>query len=231
MYPSGFTDPSERTFASHPEKVDAFRDQCHASGHAWTTNEVEKALLEHNGDIHAALRAYDMLPVPSIKPFYPAPVERLMTTATAYFAQPGDATATAYPAQPGGCATATAYAAHPAAVPQAEAVATVPVAVVLPPREVPAGWPERAEQQQLAAAAFLGLPNRGKHWGKQCDRSGQDPIVGWRYSLRGGWNGDTYDLCQAEFDKLPNHEKINYDRIAPPTHTELAGARAQWRSC
>ena len=103
---------------------------------------------------------------------------------------------------------------------------------------------------------------RGAHWGKKCDRSGQDPIVGWRHTLLGGKdgkNGDTYDLCQAEFDnpspspgpspgpspspnpnpnpspnpnpnpnlcqaefdKLPSHEKVDYTRLAPPPRTAV----------
>merc|ERR1719218_448071 len=47
----------------------------------------------------------------------------------------------------------------------------------------------------------------GFHPGVSCDRSGMVPIVGTRFHLR----GHNYDLCQAEFDKLPDAEKALYD--------------------
>jgi len=55
-------------------------------------------------------------------------------------------------------------------------------------------------------------PPKGQHVGVTCDRSGMSPISGWRYNLRGA----NYDLCQDEFDKLPEAEKANYQRISPP---------------
>jgi len=50
------------------------------------------------------------------------------------------------------------------------------------------------------------------HPGVSCDRSGMTPIVGMRYKLR----GHNYDLCEAEFNKLNEAEKANYDAIPPP---------------
>ena len=52
----------------------------------------------------------------------------------------------------------------------------------------------------------------GVHAFFTCDRSGVCPIVGFRYHLR----SEDYDLCQAEYDKLPPSEKSQYDAIPPP---------------
>ena len=48
-----------------------------------------------------------------------------------------------------------------------------------------------------------------------------NPIVGTRYSLR----GEEYDLCQAEFDKLPPEEQGLYDAILPPDDLYFAVER------
>ena len=62
------------------------------------------------------------------------------------------------------------------------------------------------------------------HPGMACDRSGQCPIVGFRYHLV----GEDFDLCQAEYNKLPEEEQARYEKIAPPTaaasEAETAGA-------
>ena len=58
----------------------------------------------------------------------------------------------------------------------------------------------------------------GCHPNVGCDRSGMYPIVGMRYNLRG--ESPSYDLCQAEFDKLPDEEKRLYDAIPPPEVTK-----------
>ena len=50
------------------------------------------------------------------------------------------------------------------------------------------------------------------HHGISCDRSGMCPIVGTRYHLP----GQNYDLCQAEWDKLPPQEQATYERIERP---------------
>ena len=56
-------------------------------------------------------------------------------------------------------------------------------------------------------------PHQGSHPGVSCDKSGQCPIVGWRFKL----TGQNYDLCEAEFNKLPDAEKRRYEKIAAPS--------------
>lgn len=60
----------------------------------------------------------------------------------------------------------------------------------------------------------------GVHPGVACDRSGECPIVGNRYNLR----GHNYDLCQAEYDKLPAQEKLLYATVPPPMPAHAAAA-------
>jgi len=60
----------------------------------------------------------------------------------------------------------------------------------------------------------------GIHPGVECDRSGVCPIVGIRYNLK----GHDYDLCQAEFDKLPSTEKLKYTPIPPRAICAAAAA-------
>ena len=52
----------------------------------------------------------------------------------------------------------------------------------------------------------------GIHPGVSCDKSGMNPIVGFRYHLR----GHNYDLCDAEYPKLPPKEQACFEKIAPP---------------
>ena len=59
-------------------------------------------------------------------------------------------------------------------------------------------------------------PPEGSHEGTFCDRSGQSPIVGKRYHLR----GEDYDLCEAEYNKLTDDEKLLYEEISPPDPEE-----------
>jgi hypothetical protein len=51
-----------------------------------------------------------------------------------------------------------------------------------------------------------------QHFGVTCDRSGMSPIVGPRFCVLGA----NYDLCQAEFEKLPESERQLYVLIARP---------------
>jgi len=53
---------------------------------------------------------------------------------------------------------------------------------------------------------------KGFHPGVTCDKTGQCPIFGWRFNL----TGKNFDLCEAEFNKLPDAEKPDYQRMAPP---------------
>jgi len=55
----------------------------------------------------------------------------------------------------------------------------------------------------------------GVHEGVTCDKSGQKPIVGVRYHLK----GHDYDLCEAEFMKLDEREKALFVKIPPPGAT------------
>ena len=64
---------------------------------------------------------------------------------------------------------------------------------------------------------------QGGHPGYTCDKSGQKPIVGWRFHLI----GKNYDLCEAEFNKLPDAEKANYEKIAPPRPARAAQSEAE----
>ena len=50
------------------------------------------------------------------------------------------------------------------------------------------------------------------HPGICCDRSGQCPIIGPRFHLE----GEDYDLCQEEFDKCSEAEKLMYVCIDRP---------------
>ena len=82
----------------------------------------------------------------------------------------------------------------------------------------------RVPQAQAPSAIVLERPElcvpiclryrleQGSHPGVTCDKSGQCPIVGWRFNL----TGQDYDLCEAEFNKLPDAEKERYQRIAAP---------------
>ena len=63
-----------------------------------------------------------------------------------------------------------------------------------------------------AAAAPEPPPPIGLHLGVVCDKT-LNPIVGYRYTRRG--SEPTYDLCQAEYDKLAAAERGRYDRIDP----------------
>lgn len=59
-----------------------------------------------------------------------------------------------------------------------------------------------------------GNPLQGFHPGWGCDRSGVNPIVGTRFHLRD--SKPSYDLCQAEYEKLSAAEKGLYEAVPPP---------------
>ena len=52
----------------------------------------------------------------------------------------------------------------------------------------------------------------GVHLGVVCDRT-LNPIVGYRYTRAG--SRPSYDLCQAEYDKLSPEEQRSFERLAP----------------
>merc|ERR1719310_2527294 len=53
-----------------------------------------------------------------------------------------------------------------------------------------------------------------QHLGIICDVTRQQPIVGVRYTKPS--NGDTYDLCQAAFDKLSPEEREQFEAVPTP---------------
>jgi len=65
---------------------------------------------------------------------------------------------------------------------------------------------------------------KGFHPGVSCDKTNQCPIFGWRYHLK----GHNYDLCEAEFNKLPDAEKANYEKIAPPVQCWGGKCGGKW---
>jgi len=54
-------------------------------------------------------------------------------------------------------------------------------------------------------------PGDEVHVGVTCDKSGMSPIVGPRWHLV----GRNYDLCQAEYDKLDDVQKKEFERVPP----------------
>jgi hypothetical protein len=90
-----------------------------------------------------------------------------------------------------------------------------------------------AFQAVMATMQASSAPNplyQGVHPGFSCDRSGMNPIVGMRFHLR----GSTYNLCQAEYDKLDDAWKGLFEAIPPPPPGlkleggSLAGAAAEY---
>eukprot|EP00729_Bicosta_minor_P007175 gene7175-17692_t len=66
------------------------------------------------------------------------------------------------------------------------------------------------EKKMVKEAVVLGTV---LHHGVVCDISGECPIQGTRYQMA----GYDYDLCEAEFEKLAEEDKVNYVVIARPS--------------
>ena len=81
------------------------------------------------------------------------------------------------------------------------------VASSVPPPAQPAAAPSSTHTPTAAAA-----PDSATHFGVTCDKSGMNPIVGVRYHVR---HAD-YDLCEAEFAKLPEAERRKFVKIERP---------------
>eukprot|EP00900_Chrysochromulina_parva_P012207 jgi/Chrpa1/20988/Chrysochromulina_OHIO_Genome00026681-RA len=81
-------------------------------------------------------------------------------------------------------------------------------------REGLAGFDELHVQIPERASSASEPFYQGFHPGISCHRSGMNPIVGMRFQLRG--SEPSYDLCQAEYDKLDDAEKGQYEAIPPP---------------
>ena len=62
------------------------------------------------------------------------------------------------------------------------------------------------------SAATRAPSSRESHLGVTCDKSGMSPIVGPRYHLPDA----DYDLCEEEYFKLPEAERVNYLKIERP---------------
>merc|ERR1711907_642828 len=84
---------------------------------------------------------------------------------------------------------------------------------------------DQLTQDQQAIVAAVGLASdqlqavwsavaTQQHLGFICDATQQQPIVGVRYTKPS--NGDTYDLCQAAFDKLPPEEQEQFEAVPTP---------------
>jgi len=74
-------------------------------------------------------------------------------------------------------------------------------------------------------AGFQGCPlPMERHWGVTCDKSGMSPIMGNRYHLI----GHNYDLCEAEYQKLPAEEQAKFERISAPFQNHWGGP---WGKC
>ncbi|KAL1525929.1 hypothetical protein AB1Y20_020755 [Prymnesium parvum] len=59
----------------------------------------------------------------------------------------------------------------------------------------------------------------GYHPGVTCDRTGQCPIIGNRFKLK----NENYDVCEAEYLKMPAEERAKYNRIPPPCFRKPKG--------
>jgi len=67
-----------------------------------------------------------------------------------------------------------------------------------------------------------------RHWGVTCDKTGMSPIVGNRYHLV----GHNYDLCEAEYLKLPAEEQAKFEKHTTPPHANWGpwGGKCGWRA-
>ena len=70
---------------------------------------------------------------------------------------------------------------------------------------------------------YLTEEMEGYHPEVQCDGSGQLPIVGTRFHR----TGHDFDLCLAEYAKLPEAEKAQFEAIEPPAYRRKTGAAAE----
>jgi E3 ubiquitin-protein ligase TRIP12 len=81
------------------------------------------------------------------------------------------------------------------------------------------------ESTASGRAAALEPQELGYHPGVTCDRTGQSPIVGNRYKLR----DENYDVCEAEYARMPPDEQQQYTLIPPPVFRKPRGyGPARW---
>jgi hypothetical protein len=67
----------------------------------------------------------------------------------------------------------------------------------------------KATKKAVKQAAKSKSKSPVKHWGVQCDATGQNPIVGPRFHKR----GENYDICQAAFEQLSAEEQAKFIRL------------------
>merc|ERR1712146_318035 len=73
---------------------------------------------------------------------------------------------------------------------------------------------DQLTQDQQAIVAAVGLASDQLQAVCSAVATQQQPIVGVRYTKPS--NGDTYDLCQAAFDKLPPEEQEQFEAVPTP---------------
>ena len=81
------------------------------------------------------------------------------------------------------------------------------------------------ESTATGRAAALEPQELGYHPGVTCDRTGQNPIIGNRYKLQ----DENYDVCEAEYLKMPEEEQAQYTCVPPPVYRKPKGCGpAKW---
>merc|ERR1712159_919355 len=67
------------------------------------------------------------------------------------------------------------------------------------------------------------------HQGIRCDHTGMNPIIGARYMKQ--MENDTFDLCQAAYDALPEEEKSGFVCVKSPEDVAaVAAAKAAYEA-
>lgn len=79
---------------------------------------------------------------------------------------------------------------------------------------------ETTRAMVLSLAESMKAAGAAVHEGVSCDGSGQNPIVGPRFRLKGA----NYDLCEKEFGKLTEEQRADFERIDVPI---VAGAQTK----
>jgi len=181
----------------------------------WTDEENDIISIKTNADFEEALRSATGTPKLSIRPATEPVTEAaavLVDTKTEPMPKSGPEPVTA-PEIKSKLGSAPDSVIEPVAAPEIDAKPE-PI-----PESVPeaAATPECRPKPELATTA---LPKSerftdtgdGIHHGVICDRSGMHPIVGMRWHMV----GVDYDLCDAEFQQLPEGAKASFEAIPYP---------------
>ena len=78
---------------------------------------------------------------------------------------------------------------------------------------------EKAKREAGIFALAANPDMEGYHPKISCDGSGQSPIVGTRFNR----TGHNFDLCLAEFAKLPEADKLQFEAIEPFVYRPKTG--------